>query len=305
VPIEDVVDPLDPAVADFLDQLAVERDASPLTVECYRRVLGAFARELGRSVDGARPEAVRAFLKSEHERGLDPSTQARDLAALRSLFRFLAAGKRISENPTKGVLSPRLPRRIPRVLLPAEVERLLRAPQGMGAIALRDRALLELLYATGARASEVTSVREADARRTLEPGAEPVLVLTGKGRKERVVPLGRAARDAISSYLDRARPRLDRRRRAELLLARTGERLDRRDVWRVVKRTLVKAGLPRKAASPHTLRHSFATHLIAGGADLRVVQELLGHARVTTTQIYTHVDGERLAQVHRQFHPRG
>ncbi len=129
--------------------------------------------------------------------------------------------------------------------------------------------------------------------------------MIGKGRKERLVPLGGRAREALALYLERARPKLDRQRRPELLLARTGAPLDRRDLWRLVKRAVVRAGLPREAASPHTLRHSFATHLVAGGADLRVVQELLGHARVTTTQIYTHVDAERLQEVHRRFHPRG
>jgi integrase/recombinase XerD len=295
---------LELAIADFLDRLAVEQDASPLTIEVYRRVLAAYAAGLDGSVERARPEAVRAFLKREHDRGLASTTQARNLAALRSLYRFLAAERRIGRDPTKDVLTPRRPRRIPRVLTPEQVDRLLAPPRALSASALRDRALLELLYATGARASEVTAVREVDARRALAPGEEPVLRVVGKGRKERLVPLGGRAREAIAEYLELARAKLDRRARPELLLARTGAPLHRRDVWRAVKRALVRAGLPRQAASPHTLRHSFATHLIARGADLRIVQELLGHARVTTTQIYTHVDADRLARVHRSFHPR-
>lgn len=294
---------MDP-LADFLDYLAIEQDASPLTVEAYGRDLRGFARSVKKGVLAADAESVRAFLAAEHARGLDPATLARRLAALRALYRFLAAEGRIASDPTERIVAPRTPRKIPRVLSPAQVDTLL-AARGRGLAASRDRAALELLYATGARASEVVQVREADARHAIAAGETPVLRVIGKGRKERLVPLGGRAREALALYLERARPKLDRQRRPELLLARTGAPLDRRDLWRLVKRAVVRAGLPREAASPHTLRHSFATHLVAGGADLRVVQELLGHARVTTTQIYTHVDAERLQEVHRRFHPRG
>jgi integrase/recombinase XerD len=297
------VDPL----ADFLDHLTIEQDASPLTVEAYGRDLRGFVRSLpgAGNLLGADAGSVRAFLAAEHARGLDAVTLARRLAALRALYRFLAAEGRVASNPTERIVAPRTARKIPRVLAPAQVDALLAPPAGKGRVACRDRAALELLYATGARASEVVKVREADARHALAAGEAPVLRVIGKGRKERLVPLGGRAREALARYLELARPKLDRARRPELLLARTGAPLDRRDVWRLVKRALVRAGLPRECASPHTLRHSFATHLIAGGADLRVVQELLGHARVTTTQIYTHVDAERLQEVHRRFHPRG
>jgi integrase/recombinase XerD len=296
--------PLPRAIQDFLDQMLLEQDASPLTIEAYARDLRLFAASLDEGrVTEATPEAVRAFLSKEYARGLQSATLARRLAAIRSLYRFLGSEKR-AKDPTKTILAPRLGHKIPRVLSVEQVDALLSAPRGRGSVARRDRALLELLYATGARASEVASVLEADARRVLEPGEAPVLRLLGKGKKERVVPIGARAREAIGDYLTHARPRLAKGVRPELLLARTGEPIDRRDVWRVVKRALVRAGLPREAGSPHTLRHSFATHLISGGADLRVVQELLGHARVTTTQIYTHVDAARLQQVHRSFHPR-
>jgi integrase/recombinase XerD len=299
---------MDP-LGDFLDHLTIEQDASPATVEAYGRDLRFFSRSLdGTSLLAASSEHVRAFLASEHARQLDARTLARRLAALKALYRFLVAERRVASDPTARVVAPRVWKKIPRVLSPEQVDALLEAPRGKGAVGLRDRAALELLYATGARASEVATVREPDARQALEPGEAPVIRVTGKGRKERLVPLGSRAREALARYLEHARPRLaralGRERSAALLLARTGAPLERRDVWRVVKRALVRAGLPREAASPHTLRHSFATHLIAGGADLRVVQELLGHARVTTTQIYTHVDAERLQLVHRQFHPR-
>ncbi|MBI3726476.1 tyrosine recombinase [bacterium] len=296
----------DGAILDFLDRLAVEQDASPLTLEAYGRDLRLFSASLsGKPVGRASADDVRRFVAREHARGLKATTLARRLAAIRSLYRFLAAEGRVARDPTSQVLAPRLWRRIPRVLSPEQVDALLSASPGEGRIARRDRATLELLYATGARASEVVSVSERDARRALEPGEAPVLKLLGKGKKERLVPLGESARASVRDYLETARPSLDKLRRPELLLARTGAPLDRRDVFRIVKRALVKAGLSRDAASPHTLRHSFATHLIARGADLRVVQELLGHARVTTTQLYTHVDAARLAHVHRRFHPRG
>lgn len=292
-------------LADFLDYLAIEQDASPLTVEAYGRDLRLFETSLeGEGLLAADVTSVRAFLAHEHERRLDPRTLSRRLAAIRALYRWLVAEHRVKADPTKDILAPRVWKKIPRVLSVEQVSALLAKPRGRGAVVCRDRAALELLYATGARASEVVKVREADVKRALDPEESPVLRVIGKGRKERLVPLGARAREALAVYLEKARPRLDHRRAPELLLTRTGEPLDRRDVWRLVKRALVRAGLPRDAASPHTLRHSFATHLIAGGADLRVVQELLGHANVTTTQIYTHVDAARLQQVHRQYHPR-
>ncbi len=291
------------AIEDFLDHLAIEQDCSPLTVEAYRRDLSGFARSVGGSVLGADPDAVRAFLAAEHGRGLDARTLARRLAAIRGLYRYLLAERRIREDPTAHVVAPRTWRKIPRVLSPEQVDELLAVRSSRGIVGVRDRAALELLYATGARASEVVGILAADAARAVE--LEPALRVLGKGRKERLVPLGARAREALAAYLEHARPRLDKRRAPELLLARTGVALDRRDVWRVVKRALRRAGLPVEAASPHTLRHSFATHLVAGGADLRVVQELLGHARITTTQVYTHVDAARLQEVHRRFHPRG
>lgn len=298
------------AIAEFLDHLRVERDASAHTVAAYGRDLRALAASLP---EGTRPDAVTAAHVRRHmaalrERGLAPRSVTRSLAACRSLFRFLVGEGLAAADPTRDILPAREGRPIPRVLQPEEVDRLLAAPhRRTGLLALRDAALLELLYATGARASEAVTVDVRAAEACLEqPGEVATLRVSGKGRKERAVPLGGPARDALRAYLARARPRLDGGRGAgRLLLSRRGRPLSRVDVFRAVRRHLLASGLPPEAASPHTLRHSFATHLVERGADLRVVQELLGHARVTTTQVYTHLDRTRLADVHRSFHPDG
>ncbi len=297
------------AVAAYLDHLAVERDASPHTVAAYRRDLGRLVAGLPA---GIAPAAVTLTHVREHLRALDRDglsarSVARHLAAVRSLFRFLREEGRVAGDPTDGIAAARQARTMPRVLRPEQVDALLAAPAGEAPLALRDRALLEALYATGARASEAAGLPLLAAQEALaSPGPIRGLRVIGKGRKERVVLLGERAADALQAWLALGRPRLDRGRGGgRLLLSRAGRPIDRVDVFRVVRRCLLLAGLPRDAASPHTLRHSFATHLVERGADLRVVQELLGHARVTTTQVYTHLDRARLARVHRQFHPQG
>lgn len=300
------------AVDIFLSCLTVERDASPHTIAAYRRDLEALVKTLP---DGAAPRDVttdhlRAHFAALSAKGLSPRSVARNLAACRSMFRFLREEESIDADPTQGIAAARQPRSIPRVLQAEQVDALLAAPQGRAPLSLRDRALLEMLYATGARASEVAKL---DVRTVEEGLGDPREIVTlrvlGKGRKERLVPLGTRAQDALRDYLTAGRPRLLRRRRridpaaGRLLLSRTGRPLSRVDVFRVVRRCLVLAGLPASCASPHTLRHSFATHLVERGADLRVVQELLGHSRVTTTQIYTHLDRARLARIHEAHHP--
>lgn len=295
------------AVAAYLDHLAVERDASPHTVAAYRRDLMRLVAGLPQGIaPGAVSVAhVREHLRALDRDGLSPRSVARHLAAVRSLFRFLRDEGRITGDPTEGIAPARQARAMPRVLRPEQVDALLAAPAGGGPMALRDRALLEALYATGARASEAAGLSLAAVEEALaSPGPIRALRVLGKGRKERVVLLGERAASALTDWIARGRPRLDRGRGGgRLLLSRAGRPIDRVDVFRVVRRCLLLAGLPRDAASPHTLRHSFATHLIERGADLRVVQELLGHARVTTTQVYTHLDRARLARVHRQYHP--
>ncbi|MCO5167073.1 MAG: tyrosine recombinase [Planctomycetes bacterium] len=297
------------AIGAFLDHLTVERDASPHTVAAYRRDLSRLLAGLpqGTPPGAVTAEHVRAHLRALDAGGLSARSAARHLAAIRSLFRFLREEGRLAADPTEGIAAARQARAMPRVLRPEQVDALLAAPPGDGPLALRDRALLEVLYATGARASEAAGLPLATVEEALAaPGPIRALRVLGKGRKERVVLLGERACLRLTEWLQRGRPRLERGRGGgRLLLSRAGRPLDRIVVFRVVRRCLVLAGLPREAASPHTLRHSFATHLVERGADLRVVQELLGHARVTTTQVYTHLDRARLARVHRQFHPDG
>lgn len=261
-----------------------------------------------------------------HDRSLSPSSIVRHLATIKVFFRWLASTGRIQTNPADYLDRPTRWKKLPGVLSPRQVKQLLEAPKPADdpddnglALHLRDRALLELLYSSGLRASEVCAI----SLRDLHP-ALGVVTVTGKGSKQRLVPIGKPAQAAIREYLDRCRPRLiglppasptttpttaaaraKPARRADpgaLLLSRTGRPLERVAVWQLVKKNAALAGL--KDVHPHVLRHSFATHLLQGGADLRVVQELLGHADIATTQIYTHVDSSRLRDVQRKYHPR-
>jgi integrase/recombinase XerD len=238
------------------------------------------------------------FLRAE---GLAPPSVARHLVALKMFYRFLRLEERTTQNTVELLDSPSLWERIPQVLSPESVTKLLAAPQTVERFFLRDRAILETLYATGSRASEVVGLRVADLY--LEGG---YCKCTGKGSKQRLVPLGRPAVNALRAYLDDLRPRLAANAPDApwVFVSRGGKALTREMLWVLVKKYVRRAGLNAKV-SPHTLRHSFATHLLAGGADLRTVQELLGHASIQTTQHYTHVDRDRLRAIHRQFHPRG
>jgi integrase/recombinase XerD len=234
------------------------------------------------------------------EEGLAPPSVARHLVALKMFYRFLRLEERVAENTVELLGSPKLWERIPRVLSPESVDRLLSAPRDGERFYLRDRALLETLYATGNRASEVVSLRLADVY--LDGG---FCKCTGKGSKQRVVPIGEQAAAALRVYLRDLRPRLVKANDVPwLFVSRGGRVLTREMLWVLVKKYVRRAGL-NPEVSPHTLRHSFATHLLAGGADLRAVQELLGHASIRTTQHYTHVDPSRLQAVHRRCHPRG
>jgi len=286
----------------FLDYLVVECGLAENSVKAYRRDLAHFCAYLAAR---KKPEfgAVKArdivgFLTHEKARGLSANSISRALAAIRMLFKFLAVEDKIPKNVASTLQSPHLWRRLPNVLDVGDVEALLEAPDTSKPLGIRDRAIIEVMYATGARVSETADL-------TLD-GVNfdfGFLRCFGKGAKERVVPIGRRAVEALKEYIRLARPKLDRNGSRLLFLSRSGKRLSRESIWARVKRYALMAGL-RKKVSPHTLRHSFATHLLQGGADLRAVQEMLGHSSIASTQIYTHVDKNRLKWVHKKFHPR-
>lgn len=290
--------PIDDAIDAFLTHLKIERGASLNTLAAYAADLGKLREffEAHGLDDPARAGAldVVRFTQDLHDKGLAPRTQARTLSAVRTFFRFLFEERRVKEDPTTTVSAPRLPRPLPKVLSTEEVDRLLAAPQE-GRDALRDRAMLEVLYASGLRVSELISLREEDLH--LDAG---YLKVMGKGKKARLVPLGEAAQLAVRAYLA-TRPR--HLRGGALFVTSRGGPFTRQGFWKLLDRYSLVAGISRKI-SPHVLRHSFATHLLARGADLRSVQAMLGHADISTTEIYTHLDDARLRQVVDQHHPR-
>jgi integrase/recombinase XerD len=288
----------------FLDHLAFERGLSANTRLAYGRDLAALAVYLQRQ--GVRDAAamtrrqVLGFLVEQQRQGMAVATLARRLVAIKVFLGYLQAGGTVAANVAEVMRSPRAGRSLPRVLSPAEVDRLIAAAEGDGWEALRDRAMLEAFYACGLRVSELATLRLSDVH--LDAG---FVRCTGKGERQRVVPLGRRAEEAIRRYLRDARPRLARRSGAveAVFLSRLGRPFTRQSLWALIVRHAREAGLDGRV-SPHTLRHCFASHLLANGAPLRVIQEMLGHADIATTQIYTHVDANRLLDVHRRFHPR-
>ncbi len=283
----------------FFQHLTVERGLSAKSVEAYRGDLSKFFGLVRKPPARVTREDVRGFLGRERAEGLSASTTARRLVALRTFYRFLLLEKAVDADPTENVDAPRPFKHLPSYLTTREVEALLEAPPAETPLGLRDRAMLEVLYATGLRVSELTGLN-LDG---LNSDAGFVLVM-GKGGKERVVPLGEVARDWVSRYRSESRPRLlkDRPSRSLFVTSRGGG-MTRQNVWTMIKKYAAAAGIT-KSMSPHTLRHSFATHLLEHGADLRSVQVLLGHSDISTTQIYTHVEQERLKRLYRQFHPR-
>jgi integrase/recombinase XerD len=286
----------DPAVEGFL-ALAAARLA-PRTVEAYRRDLAHLCGWLGRSPADASADDLAAYVAQLRADGLAPTTVARRLAAVRSFFRHQVLLGVRTDNPAANVELPKRRRTLPRTLSPSEVERLLDAAAGTTPRALRDRALAELLYGAGLRVSEAVSVD----RQSVDLENRLVRCL-GKGNKERVVPIGREAVDALRRYVSRGRPYLERRNRPELFLNANGGPLTRAGVFLILRRLAAKAGLEPERIHPHLLRHSFATHLLEGGADLRAVQEMLGHADLATTELYTHVSDRRRRELYFQAHP--
>ncbi|MBI3998674.1 MAG: site-specific tyrosine recombinase XerD [Armatimonadetes bacterium] len=287
----------------FLTYVLTERGLARHSVEAYARDLADFIAFAGRREVNAPEDIHRAtitlYLLWLRRRGLAPSSVARRLSALRGWTAFMLREGLIADDPALDLMPARLPRRLPGVLTVDEVERLLAQPHGEDPLALRDRAMLELLYAAGLRVSELVALDVGDVNLVLE-----YVRCLGKGSKERIVPIGAAAVRALHRYLTAGRPRLlAGRAPAALFLNRRGRRLTRQRVWMLLRAYAAAAGI-RRPLGPHTLRHSFATHLLDGGADLRAVQEMLGHASVATTQRYTHLTRARLREVYRRAHPR-
>jgi len=289
---------------EFINYMNIERGLSGNTTYNYRSDLEkfiAFLEKMGKQdFKDVQREDVMDFLMAEKDRGLQPRSLSRALVAIRMFFRFMAIEGYLRRDVTEVIESPRLWKLLPQVLSISEVELLLRQPDVSTPRGLRDRAVLELLYASGLRASELVSLRVEDVN--LQSG---FVQAWGKGGRERIVPVGRKAAEAIGEYLEKSRPLLLKNKiSSHLFISRLGKAFTRGWLWCLVKQYISRAGIKKKV-SPHTLRHSFATHILSQGADLRVIQELLGHSNIGTTQIYTHVDRERLKDVHRKFHPRG
>ncbi len=288
---------------DFLDSLRVERRLSDNTVRSYGRDLALFRAFLesegSRAPTEARREDVQRFLRWLARRGLAPRSRARVLSALRTFYRFLRLEGKAERDPTEWVEAPKGWAKLPRFLTSQEVEALLASPDRSRPRGLRDALLLELLYDCGLRVSELAGLRLGQV------DLEGWLVrVEGKGGKERYIPFGEEAAEVLKGYLDGARHELPGHAGSPYLFPGTrGRHLTRQGIWKIVKRHLRGAGVAREV-SPHTLRHSFATHLLNNGADLRAVQMMLGHADISTTQIYTHLSRERLKKIHRQYHPR-
>ncbi len=286
----------------FVEYSAGECHLAENTVAAYRRDLARFFEWLaGRSIVKLSIRELADYAGWLHKKRLAPASIGRHIVSLKVFFRYLQLEGVMEDNLAELLGSQKLWQRVPKVLSPQQIDRLFQSPSRGDLYWRRDRALLELLYATGCRASEISSLRLRDVH--LEEG---FCMCRGKGNKERLVPLGAQAADALRAYLRDERPKLAKSASSTadwVLLSYRGRRLRRERIWELLKKYARRVGVPPEV-SPHTLRHSFATHMLSGGADLRQVQEMLGHASIATTQIYTHVDPSRLKKVHRKFHPR-
>lgn len=293
---------LDGALDDYIQHLSVERGLSTHTVDAYAHDLARFVAwlgDVGAALDQVDESRVAAHLVMLSQAGLSARTQARALSSIRGFFRFLVREGRQPLDPTELLDGPRLLRKLPDLLNRDEVVRLLNAPSGTKPNRIRDRAMLHTMYAAGLRVTELTELDLGDIN--LEDGFIAVL---GKGNKRRIVPIGAHARAALAEYLSAVRPKWARPASRACFLTARGKPMTRQGFWKLIKRYAINAGIT-KPISPHKLRHSFATHLLDGGADLRSVQTMLGHADISTTQIYTQVSGDHLRKMHERYHPRG
>ncbi len=292
-----------PLIVRFLDAVWTERGLSPNTLAAYRADLNALSRWLqgrGTALAKTTRNDLLAFIAWRVEAGARPRSTARQLSSFRRFFRYLVRERQIEVDPTAQIAMPKIGRSLPKSLTEAQVDALLAAPLVSDPLGHRDRAMLEVLYATGVRVSELVNLKHSQVN--LNQG---VLRVVGKGNRERLIPLGEEAMRWLTGFAEGARGEILLDRQTEYLFpTRRGDRMTRQAFWHIIKRYARKAGI-EKGLSPHTLRHAFATHLLNHGADLRVVQMLLGHSDLSTTQIYTHVARERLKELHSQHHPRG
>ncbi len=291
-------------IEEFIDFLAVERGLADNTMFAYRRDLNKyelFMKSRGiKDIDSIDKTVIMDFMYSLKKDGLAVKSISRNLAAIKMFHRFLLRERLAQEDPTILIDAPKIWTRVPDVLSVDEMTRMIKAVKGKGWQVVRDRAILELFYASGMRVSELVDLKMDNMN--FEIG---YIRCVGKGKKERIIPVGKTAKETVLRYCETARPVLVKDSlNKTLFLSRLGKKISRQSIWKIIKFYAQKANI-KKTIKPHTLRHTFATHLLEHGADLRSVQEMLGHADISTTQIYTHVDKERLKSIHKQFHPRG
>jgi integrase/recombinase XerD len=297
------VSAVDPSIARFLDAVWMEQGLSVNTLAAYRADLTALSRWLEErriTIQRTTRPDLEGFLAGRHKEGAQPRSSARQLSSFRRFFRYMVREGVVSEDPTAKIAMPKIPRSLPKSLTEDEVESLLMAPAVSEPLGHRDRTMLEVLYATGLRVSELVSIRFAQVNFN-----QNVIRILGKGKQERLIPLGDESIRWLAEFVEGPRAEILLDRQTDYLFpTRRGDRMTRQAFWHIIKRYAAKAGI-QKELSPHTLRHAFATHLLNRGADLRVVQMLLGHSDLSTTQIYTHVARERLKEMHGKHHPRG
>jgi len=290
-------------VDEFLDYVVVERGLSDNTLKAYSSDLSKFINYLDAkklTLDKINRKDIESFIMLLKNDKLGPASIYRIIAAIKSFYKYLLTHEHLEKDPVKIVQFPKLWKKLPNVLSASDVERLLNKPDTKDSIQIRDKAILELMYATGMRVSEVVSLKVNDI--DLDLG---ILKCHGKGGKERILPIGSKACQVLALYLKNTRPSLDKKDSVSwLFLTRLGEGISRQSIWKIIRKYAIRCNI-KKTVTPHTFRHSFATHLLERGADLRIVQELLGHADISTTQVYTHMNRERLKSLHKKYHPRG
>jgi integrase/recombinase XerD len=290
-------------IEQFLSYISIERGMANNTLSSYKRDLCKFAGYLKSknidSIDKVQRQMINSFMMAEKDRGLGSNSISRELACIKSFFKFLLKENIIKENAATIIESPKLWKKLPFTLSVSEVEALLNAPNVRDLMEMRDKACLELMYATGMRVSELVNLKMDDIN--MGVGFAKCF---GKGSKERIVPFGKKAKESLERYLEKSRPQFLKKSISNyLFLTRLSKPMSRQTFWKIIKR-YAKAARIKKKITPHSLRHSFATHILERGADLRIVQEMLGHADISTTQIYTHVSKDRLKSIHQKFHPR-